>query len=119
MAHKDIKNSARDAFRKEVEAYVAKNKDFTIKETGDKVIVWDTSRLTDVATDEYNTDMLEHKLLCTYPSIVIAHGIRKNADITIDDRVYECNLDIIIWNKTLNKKYYTKSEFVKITKKNV
>jgi hypothetical protein len=105
----------KDFYWEVVLEHIKKNKDNSIKEIGDIVLMWDTSRLTDIETGEVNTDLLDHAMLCTFPSIVIEHGLRINKDIVLDDRVYPCNLDIMIWNKTLDKKFYTKSEFVKIT----
>lgn len=111
----DLLDSARQSFYNDVMDHVKKNKDNSIKKVGDKVIVWDTSRLRDGDTGEPNTDDLDHNLLCHYPSIVIEEDCRINADIVLGDRTYPCTLDIMIWNKTLNKKFYTKSEFVKLT----
>jgi hypothetical protein len=51
---------------------------------------------------------------------VIADSQKYNADIVLgEDRVYPCNLDLIVWNKTLGKKFRTSSDFVKITYKGV
>ena len=109
----------KEFYREVVLEHIKKNKDYSIKETGDIVLMWDTSRLTEIDTLEVNTDLLDHAMLCTFPSIVIEHGLRINKDIVLDERVYPCNLDIMIWNKTLGKKFYTKSEFVKITTEKV
>jgi hypothetical protein len=105
--------------REAILEHIKKNKDYSIKETGDIVLMWDTSRLTDIDTLEVNTDLLDHAILCTYPSIVIDDRLRINADIVLDERVYPCNLDIMIWNKTLDKKFYTSSLYVKITTEKV
>lgn len=115
----DLMDASREAFARDVLDHIKKNKDNTIKKVGDRVIMWDTSRLTEIDTLEVNTDLLDHQILCKFPSIVIESSCRINADIHLGDRVYPCNLDIMIWNKTLGKKFYTKSEFVKITENKV
>lgn len=115
----DLMNTAKYALARDVLNHIKKHKDDSIKCVGDKVIMWDTSRLTDPETDEVNTDLLDHQILCTYPSVVIEDNLKYNADIVLDDRIYPCNLDIKIWNKTLNKIFRTKSEFVKITTENL
>jgi hypothetical protein len=116
----DLMETSRIALQREATNRVNQNKDGKIKYLGDIVLVWDTSRLRDFPADEPNTDHLEHQLLTMYPSIVIADSQRFNADIVLgEDRVYPCNLDLVIWNKTLGKKFRTCSEFVKITDKGV
>lgn len=116
----DFLNTANESFRKGVIDHIARNKDKSVKSVGDKVLVWDTSRLTEIETGEVNTDTLDHEILNKFPSIVIEENLRINKDIVLgEDRVYPCNLDLMIWNKTLGKKFYTKSEFVKITSNKV
>lgn len=112
--------ASRNALRNEANEKVKQNKDGKRKLIGDIVLVWDTSRMTDLYTGEVNTDILDHQIMTTYPSIVIEDNRRFNADIVLsEDRVYPCNLDLVIWNKTLGKKFRTCSEFVKITNKGV
>lgn len=116
----EMYKASRETLRKEVSKQIAKNKDGKIKSIGDIVLIWDTSRLRDLETNQTNTDILDHNILAKYPSIVIEDGLKFNADIVLsEDRVYPCNLDLIVWNKTLNKKFRTCSEFVKITDKGV
>lgn len=116
----DLMESAQMSFARDVVATLKKNKDNSIKEVGDIVLVWDTSRMTDVDTGEVNTDILDHQIMATYPSIVVGENLTYNADIVLgEDRVYPCNLDLIVWNKTLGKKFRTASKFTKITKDKV
>jgi hypothetical protein len=116
----DLMEASRMALQREALEKVKKNKDGKLKCVGDIVLVWDTSRLKDFPTDEPNTDKLDHNLLTSYPSIVIKDDQKFNADIVLgEDRVYPCNLDLVIWNKTLGKKFRTSSVFVKITDKGV
>jgi hypothetical protein len=96
---------------------IKQNKDGKQKFVGDIVLVWDMSRLTEFDTGEVNTDIMDHNLITRFPSIVIEDSLTFNADIVLDDRVYPCNLDIVIWNKTLGRKYRTSSNFVKISEK--
>lgn len=112
----DLMDSSRMALRREAMEKIKENKDGKLKYVGDIVLVWDTSRMTELGHDEVNTDHLDHKLITTYPSIVIEDNQKYNADIVLgEDRVYKCNLDLVVWNKTLGKKFRTSSDFVKIT----
>ena len=112
----DLMDACRESFARDVVNHIKKNKDDSAKHIGDIVLVWDTSRLTEFGQDEVNTDELDHQLIAKFPSIVIAEDQKYNQDIVLgEDRVYPCNLDLIIWNKTLGKKYRTSSSFVKIT----
>lgn len=104
-------------FLRDVENRIAQNKDPRPKHVGDRVLVWDCSRLTDAKTDELCIDPLEQKLMTQYPSIVIEDNVQFNQPINLGDRQYNCNLDLIVWNKTLNKVFRTSSEFVKLTDK--
>lgn len=116
----DQMESCRMSLIQHAKEKIKENKDGKLKYVGDIVLVWDTSRLTDLETNEMNTDNLDHQLIATYPSIVIADSQKYNADIVLgEDRVYPCNLDLIVWNKTLGKKFRTSSDFVKITYKGV
>ena len=116
----DLMESCRMSLIQHAKEKIKQNKDGKLKYVGDIVLVWDTSRLTDLETNEMNTDNLDHQLIATYPSIVIADSQKYNADIVLgEDRVYPCNLDLIVWNKTLGKKFRTSSDFVKITYKGV
>jgi hypothetical protein len=112
----DLMEASRIALIRDAREKVKENKDGKQKYVGDIVLVWDTSRLHDHETGEPNGDLLEHGLITKYPSIVVEEDQKFNADIVLgEDRVYPCNLDIVIWNKTMGKKYRTSSDFVKIT----
>lgn len=116
----DLLELSRIALQQEAHKRIAQNKDGKQKYIGDIVLVWDSSRLRDLETNETNTDILDHNILATYPSIVIGDSLEFNANIVLGgDRVYPCNLDLIIWNKTLGKKFRTCSEFAKISDKGV
>jgi hypothetical protein len=111
----DLMDASRQALTKDIINHINKNKDNIQKFVGDIVQMWDTSRLTDHETNEFNTDLLDHEILVKFPSIVVEDDLIYNADIVLADRLYPCNLDLVIWNKILNKKFRTRSEFVKIT----
>lgn len=115
----DLMASSQMAFARDVVSKIRENKDNTDKEVGDIVLVWDTSRMTDVQTNEVNKDTLDHQIMANFPSIVIENGIKYNADIVIDDRVYPCNLDLIVWNKTMDRSFRTSSKFTKISREKV
>lgn len=118
MIHQEeIDDQTMEEFKKFVEDHIRKHKDNSVKVTGDRVLLWDTSRLTEVDSGEINTDPLDHHLLTMYPSIVIEDNVRFNQPIILGDRHYDCNLDLIVWNKTIGKVFRTNSEFVKITEK--
>lgn len=103
-----------DNFADFVQEQIAQNKDTSTKTVGDKIIIWDTSRLTYADSNKPCSDPIEHSIVNCYESIVIAENVRYNADVTIGDRVYEKNLDLIVWNKTLDKTFRTSSNFVKL-----
>lgn len=116
----DLMETAKMAFARDVINEIKKNKDDSLKQIGDIVLVWDTSRLTEFGKNEVNTDVLDHRIMANYPSIVVENEVKYNADIVLgEDRIYPCNLDLIVWNKTLDKKFRTCSKFVKITDKGV
>ncbi len=113
----DLMDASREALARDIIDKINKEKDRGTKYVGDRVLVWDSSRLTDKETNTVNRDELDHQILSRYPSIVIEENCKYNGDVTIDNRVYPMNLDLVIWNKTLNKVFRTSSDFVKRTEK--
>lgn len=114
----NIQDEAMEDFKNFVRDHIKKNKDKTLKSVGDRVLFWDISRLTDVKTNQVNRDLLDHQILVNYPSIIIEDNVRYNQPVIMGNRQYDCNLDLIVWNKTLNMTFRTSSEFVRITDKN-
>lgn len=100
--------------RKFITDHIAKNKDDRSKTIGDIVHVWDGSRLTDVETGEIDYDPTIHRVLSRTDSIVIEDQVKHIAALTTFAGDFSKNLDLVIWNKKLNKKYRTSSEFVKL-----
>lgn len=90
------------------------NFDPRTKSVGDRVLVWDSSRLTNFDTDQPVTDPTEEMILSNYPSIVIDDRQRYEAKLTTFAGDFTKILDLKVWNKNLNKVYRTSSEFVKI-----
>jgi hypothetical protein len=111
---KRISRLALEKTRKLVQSHIAKNQDNRIKTIGDKVLVWDCSRLTDVSTGEIDYDTSVHRTLSENASIVIEDRNKYVAQLTTFAGDFSKNLDLIIWNKKLNKKFRTSSEFVKL-----
>lgn len=99
-----------EAINKKIE----ENFDPRTKEVGDKIKVWDSSRLTYADTDEPVTDELEESILANYSSIIIEDRIRYEAKVVTLAGDFTKVLDLKVWNKNLNKVYRTSSEFVKI-----
>jgi len=93
---------------------INKNHDGKTKAVGDRVLVWDSSRLTDLETGEVNRDPLDHRLLAHYKSIVIEDGCKYTATVTLNDNVYSKQLDIVIWNEVIGRKFRTSSDFTKL-----
>jgi hypothetical protein len=95
---------------------IKENYDNRTKTIGDKVIVWDLSRLTDFETNEVIKSMSNEDmdLLCQNESIVIEDNIEFISKLDTMFGVFEQNLDIVVWNKKLNKKFRTSSEYVKL-----
>lgn len=89
------------------------NTDQRTKTVGDRILVWDTSRLTNAETGKAADDF-EDRVLHDYPSIVIEDRIRFEAKLETLAGNFTKNLDLIVWSKSLNKKYRTSSEFVKL-----
>jgi len=110
----DLMESSRIALRRDIENHIKKNRDGKTKITGDRVLVWDCSRLTEVETGEVNSDPLDHRLMANYESIVIEDSCKHVARVELGDNVYEKVLDIVVWNKTVGKKFRTSSDFSKI-----
>lgn len=98
----------------EIEKIIKDNYDANEKTIGDRVLVWDCSRLTDDKTSEFETNPKIHMILANYPSIVIHDRQRYNSTLTTMVGDFTVNLDLKVWNKKLNKVYRTSSEFVKI-----
>lgn len=103
-------NKVLDAINKKI----AENFDSRTKHVGDKVIVWDSSRLTYFDTDLPVTDSKEAMILANYPSIVIEDRQRYEAKLVTLVGNFTKILDLKVWNKNSNKVYRTSSEFVKI-----
>jgi hypothetical protein len=93
---------------------IADNTDNRTKTVGDRILVWDTSRLTNAETGERVEDDNEELVLTVYPSIVIEDRIRIEAKLTTLAGEFTKILDLKVWNKKLNKVYLTSSDFVKI-----
>lgn len=111
---KRISNLAMAKTRKFVEAQIAKNQDNRTKTVGDRVLVWDGSRLTDFETSEIEYEPTVHRTLSENPSIVIGDHNSYVVELSTFAGDFSKNLDLIIWNKKLNKKFRTSSDFVKL-----
>lgn len=102
-----------------IQRIIEENRDLTVKDIGDRVIVWDVSRLTDYDTNQ----LVERKpyantpiLLMNYESIVIETGSDYKGLHSFYNQIPPKTLDLVIWNSQLNKKFRTSSDFVKIRK---
>ncbi len=100
--------------RKTFQRLVKANTDNRTKGVGERVLVWDCSRLTDLETSEINRQNNVHIALNNYYSIVIAENQRYIAEVKTFAGDFSKNLDLIIWNEQLKMKFRTSSEFVKI-----
>jgi len=99
---------------KAIEKHIQANEDDRTKHIGDNVLVWDCSRLTDTETNEINREELVHKTLGNYPSIVIETDLKFVSELNTLAGDFSKVLDLVIWNKNLNKKFRTSSDFVKL-----
>lgn len=111
---KRIASLAQKETQQAIQRIVAANKDNRTKAVGDQIIVWDGSRLTDFETGEIDYDVKTHSILGNYPSIVIDTDRKYTAQLKTFAGDFSRNLDLVIWNKNLNKKYRTSSDFVKL-----
>jgi hypothetical protein len=109
----DLMDASRQALARDFRDHVEKNKCDKVKELGDQILVWDTSRLTDVETGDIVQDELDLTIIVLHPSIVVETQEKYTATLTLGNRNYDKVLDLKIWNKTLNKIYRTSSDFVK------
>lgn len=100
--------------RRFVNEQIEKNTDKREKTIGDQVYVWDGSRLTDVETGEIEYDPKVQEIIAKNPSIVIEYDNKYQAKLTTFAGDFTKTLDLVVWNKNLNKKYRTSSEFVKL-----
>lgn len=102
-------NLAKSETLKVVLRHIAANKDDRDKTVGDRVIIWDCSRLTDVETGKRVIDPLDISILEKYYSVVLEEGLKFN---TLG--MVEKNLDLKVWSPIINKVYRTSSDFVKL-----
>jgi hypothetical protein len=93
---------------------IAENTDNRTKTVGDRILVWDSSRLTNAETGERVEDDKEETALTIYPSIVIEDRLRIEAKLSTLAGEFTKVLDLKVWNKKLNKVYLTSSDFVKL-----
>jgi len=105
---------AKQEYIKAIDKVIAENFDPRTKSVGDRVAVWDTSRLTDVDTGRYVTDSFIERFLADHESIVIDDNVRHVANLHTLAGEFTKVLDLKIWNKDLNKVYLTSSDFVKL-----
>jgi hypothetical protein len=111
---KRISALAQEQTRQALLRHVRENTDKRTKHVGDNVRVWDCSRLSDLQTGEIEYDSMVHATLSNYSSIVIKTDDKYIAPLTTFAGDFSKNLDLIVWNKKLNRKFRTASEFVKI-----
>lgn len=109
-----IAKLAQEHTRKAILSHIRNNEDRRNKTVGDQVIVWDCSRLTNAETGELDYEMNTNSILSNYPSIVIEDRNKYVAVVKTFAGEFSKNLDLIVWNKTLNKKFRTSSDFVKL-----
>jgi hypothetical protein len=100
--------------KKAIDKIIKDNYDPRNKSVGDRVKVWDSSRLTNAETGRYTTDHIEIGILSNYESVVIEDGCKYEATKETLAGTFTVNLDLKIWNKNLNKVFRTSSEFVKL-----
>ena len=98
---------------KQIDKIIEENSDPRTKTVGDRVLVWDTSRLTNAETNK-RADDFEERMMHKYPSIVIEDRQRYEAKLTTLAGDFTKILDLKVWNKSLNKVYLTSSDFVKL-----
>lgn len=110
----DLIEASRQALAKDIENHIRKNKCEKVKEIGDQVLVWDTSRLRYADDDQPVTDQLDLNIIVLHPSIVVKTRETYQALLELGDRQYNVQLDLVIWNKTINRTFRTSSNFVKI-----
>lgn len=111
---KRISELARKENEKQFKRLIEANTDRRTKHVGDNVRIWDCSRLTNLSTSEIEYDTKVHATLSNYPSIVIESENKYIAPLTTFAGDFSKVLDLIVWNKKLNRKFRTSSDFVKI-----
>lgn len=109
-----IAKLAQEDTRKAILSHIRNNEDRRNKTVGDQIIVWDCSRLTNAETGELDYEINTSSILSNYPSIVIEDRNKYVAVVKTFAGEFSKNLDLIVWNKTLNKKFRTSSDFVKL-----
>lgn len=93
---------------------IKKNRSMTLRETGDRVMVWDTSRLMQYdinlnISEDFESSDIEEWIICNNPSYVARTGEKFKS--TVFGKTFI--LDLIIFSPKLNKHFRTSSEFVK------
>jgi hypothetical protein len=99
---------------KTIQAIIAAHYDERTKTVGDKILVWDSSRLTDKKSGEMVYDHRIHSILSTFHSIVIEDQVKHNIEVNTLVGDFSKNLDLVIWNKQLDRVFRTSSDFVKL-----
>lgn len=114
FADQDLSKLSVASTKTAIDKIIEENFDPRTKTVGDRILVWDSSRLTNAETGRYVNDNVEESILANYPSVVIEDGCKFDATKETLAGTFTVNLDLIIWSKQLNKKYRTSSKFVKL-----
>lgn len=113
-ADQDLSKLTKSTTLEAVNKIIDANSDPRTKAVGERIKVWDCSRLTNAETLKYVTDDMEELILSNYESIVIEDRIKHVAELSTLAGDFTKVLDLKIWNSQLNKTYLTSSDFVKI-----
>lgn len=114
FADQDLSKLSVASTKTAIDKIIEENFDPRTKSVGDRVLVWDSSRLTNAETNRYVNDHIEESILTKYESVVIEDGCKFDATKETLAGTFTVNLDLKVWNKTLNKVYRTSSKFVKL-----
>lgn len=108
-----IKNLTPDEFMnlmQRAQTEIRNNLNFIQRETGDRILIWDISRLIDMDTDDYyDFSYGDQHVLVTEPSYIAKVGERYKS--TVFGTTF--TLDLVIYSPTLKKHFRTSSDFVK------
>jgi len=111
---KRISQLAMKQTRAFIKKKIAENEDPRRKHVGDSVLIWDGSRLTDYISGEIEYTPAVQQTVAETPSIVIETGNKYRAELTTFAGDFSKVLDLVVWNKKLDRKFRTSSDFVRL-----
>lgn len=114
MAHQASLENARRNTLRAIRNTIKSNQDDKVKEVGDVVRIWDSSRLTYADTNMDVEEITEDLKVSNYDSIVVEIDCDYVASVKILGKNFDKVLDLKVWNTSTKRVYRTSSDYVKL-----